>query len=176
MRSAEMTYKGVQMRFLLTVVLAVVLIGCEGSEGPMGPPGPQGATGSQGPPGPRGATGSPGPDGEIQIIHVERDIDFRFYDSDNRIMIDDPRITPDTFLGLYVKIYVSTVEFIVPVPYVAPAVAMEPFAVATDLILVMVAPGSLLVSDGNRSIKEFADSLAESIGADRMTLAVAVLD
>ena len=45
------------------LVLALLLVACQGTEGPAGPSGPPGAQGAQGPPGPEGAQGPEGPAG-----------------------------------------------------------------------------------------------------------------
>jgi Collagen triple helix repeat (20 copies) len=51
------------LRVIAALLVAALLIGCEGPQGPAGPAGPQGAAGPQGPTGPQGPAGPPGPAG-----------------------------------------------------------------------------------------------------------------
>jgi hypothetical protein len=51
------------LRVIAAILVAALLIGCEGPQGPAGPAGPQGAAGPQGPTGPQGPAGPPGPAG-----------------------------------------------------------------------------------------------------------------
>ena len=75
----------------LVPLLALLLMSCEGPTGPQGPVGPQGDTGPPGSPGPSGAG----------IVSIEFNVSRSLYSGDV-LTLRDPRIGPDTFIGIYV--------------------------------------------------------------------------
>lgn len=51
-----------------SLLVATVIVGCEGSTGPAGPQGAAGPGGSAGPPGAPGAPGAPGQQGQTDFV------------------------------------------------------------------------------------------------------------
>ena len=87
------------MRTILALLLAVALSSCEGPAGPMGPQGEKGETGAQGPQGERGAQGPP-----AEGVLIDHTLSVDSYNVEGAIAIEDSRITPEAFRGLYLKL------------------------------------------------------------------------
>ena len=86
------------MRKMIVLAVAFLVLGCEGKAGPMGP---QGEAGARGATGSRGSTGSAGNVEAFDLISF--DIIRALYTDDGQgFIIEDSRIAPDTFIGLYV--------------------------------------------------------------------------
>ena len=123
------------MRFLSSILLAVVLLACEGPEGPTGPAGPEG------PPGPPGAP--------AEGILIEQRLSGSAYDEDGNITILDSRITPKTFRALYLKVDLGGGQVgYIPLDYLLVyAVSIVPEELESETPTVLVAEGGIVISD-----------------------------
>jgi hypothetical protein len=181
-------------RWLCLLSAALLVVACEGPTGPEGTPGPvgpageQGVQGEQGPgvgePGPqgeRGQQGETGPQGEqgpaglsgatIGLIHFS--LRGSSYTDEGLLLFEDTRISPETFVGIFIGREDDGLLVTVPVPYIAAAAGVATFATVEDVIQVLVGPGRLAVIDINQSLLEYANGLANP--GDDISLVVAVL-
>ena len=148
------------MRFLGSILLAVVLLACEGPEGPVGPAGPAGPAGAPGQAGPPGAP--------AEGILIERSLSASTYDEDGAIIIRDSRITPTTFRALYFKIEYTdqgvgyfTIDSIVDV-------------YSGSLPILGLAEGRLIIWDRDEGLLELARAAFDSDEIVSFGLAVLV--
>ena len=139
-------------RVVSTFVLsAFFLLACQGPEGPVGPAGPQG------PPGETGPQGEPGPPGEGTII--ERRLTGSLYDEDGFILIEDDRITPASFRGLYLKATDLESELVLSMPLdylLVSTVSIIPESEELETPTLAVAEGVLLIQDPYRDLLSVA--------------------
>ena len=158
------------IRGSVVLILLASLSACEGPVGPAGPqgePGPQGAQGEQGPqgqPGPQGAPGEEGPQGDkgdpgrdgsaLQGEFLELGLPGEVDYDDSGFAISSDRITPNNYLGLYVKIrWDSGGSAYIPVEYMVMmyvSVVEEERELETPIVA--VEQGRLTVFDPKRVI------------------------
>ncbi len=153
---------------ILLVCFALGVVACEGPEGPAGPIGPQGP---QGETGPRGATGPPR-DGVL----IEITLSTSAYDLNGNISIADPRITPESFLGLYIKVELTSGQAAyVPVGYLLLAdVAFSEEADEWLTPIIAVSDGVIVISDPNLYLLDLAFLLGYSEETENVEIAILV--
>ena len=157
------------MRTVLTLLFALALISCEGPAGPMGPAGPQGERGETGERGPQGEQGPPS-----EGILIEYELSVAAYDEEGTIAIEDRRITPKTFRGLYLKLDFGDDQVAYfPLDYLLIyGVSVDPEALETETPLLFVVDGVLVIADPERQL--FAGALATFLLGGVAHLAVVV--
>ena len=122
------------MRFLSSILLAVVLLACEGPEGPTGPQGP---------------AGPPGPPAEG--ILIEQRLSASAYDEDGDIVIRDSRITPKTFRALYLAVGFGDQQAYIPLDYLLVyGVSLTPEELEFETPVVAVGEGVMVITDAER--------------------------
>lgn len=101
------------MHRIACLFLALTFLACEGPAGPVGPAGPAGPQGQE------GDRGAPGSAAATEFSLIEIPLGRNNYDDDNdRYVIRDARIHPDTVIGVYLKFFFDDTgdPFYVPFP------------------------------------------------------------
>lgn len=124
------------MRFPGVILIALVLLACEGPEGPTGPAGPEG---------PAGPSGAP-----AEGILIEHHLSASAYTEDSHIIIRDSRITPKTFQALYLKVEYTSGSVAYFTPNLVYAVTDE------DPPVVRVLEGRLHIQDPEEALLDLA--------------------
>jgi len=121
-----------------------------------------------------GPAGPPGPAGSSsEIIFIERSTSQLLYE-DNGYIVEDSRISPETYLGLYLKAQVRGNTVIVPLE----EVLLSTYSLAdwpqVPVPAPIVAEGAVLIIDLDEMLVESIISFGIGFGAS-FNLAVAVL-
>ena len=132
------------------LVLLAALLGCEG------PAGPQGEAGPAGPSGPMGPQGETGP--ARQSVVIEELITSRDYNSDGVIEIEDERISPDTFVGIFVRLRGDEGYFALEYVLIS-SVSIWDEDEEFGTPLVYVEEGLLRIRDDNEILLDFGDDI-----------------
>ena len=129
------------MKHWIGVVTTLVLIaGCEGPVGPQGVRGPQGVQGEQGPQGERGPRGLPPESTFIRVGNLSPAL----YDGFGRIIVENSLITPKTFRGVYIEVFIEDWSAF-----------FEPF----QIFDVEISDGRLIIHDPDHFLISYRDGL-----------------
>jgi hypothetical protein len=109
----------------------------------------------------------------VGIVYIERDISSRLYDRDGQIVIEDSRIDPTHFIGLYFAAYISGATVMVPLEYIAVTSALSQRG--DRIMQTVVGDGRIVVIDIDQIILNYAGGFGPASGASKMTLAIAIL-
>ena len=149
------------VRMVLLGVMVLGLVACEGPVGPEGPAGPAGPAGVQGPPGP-----------VTQALILEVPIEYQDGRDGKVIVLEDYRVSPESFRGIYLQIRTESGSLWFPFDYLLTAQASGG---GPEVIAVLLTLGGLLIIDPEQSLLELAlDVQRNSGGSGDVVLAVLV--
>lgn len=130
------------MRRLILLAAIVLSSACEGPVGPQGPAGPAGSPGAPGPQGP------PGPGSRSLILDVP--IAYVPLNDEDAIILEDSRVTPEGFRGIYLQVRDANVTTWFPFDYLMASSAA--WTAEGELPAVILLRGGLLILDPKRSL------------------------
>ena len=151
------------MRRLMLLAAIVLSSACEGPVGPQGPAGPPGSPGAPGPQGP------PGPGSRSLILDVP--IAYVPLNDADAIVLEDARVTPEGFRGIYLQVRDANVTTWFPFDYLMASSAAS--TAEGELPAVILLRGGLFILDPERSL--LALSLVLQIISDGGDVDLAVL-
>jgi len=174
-------------RIALALAVGMALSACEGPVGPegpqgktgprgeQGPAGPTGLQGAVGPPGPQGDAGPPGPpgpSGQAGVL-VEAALDTSSYE-DGWIDIEDPRIVPETFRAVYLKLVLeSGAAGFMPLEHILILDAsVRPEELELETPFILVGGGWMGIFDPNQILLALKEGFADA--AETVTIAVLI--